>query len=44
MFEKIKRFFNIKLYSKEQVYKFCEKGVISADEYRDIVREDEESK
>ena len=37
MFEKIKRFYKLGLYTKEQVYKFFEKGVIIEDEYKSIV-------
>ena len=37
MFEKIKRFFDIGLYTKEQVYKFFEKGVISEEQYNEII-------
>lgn len=37
MFEKIKRFFDMGLYTKEQVYKFFEKGVITEEEYKSIV-------
>lgn len=37
MFEKIKRFFDIRLYTKEQVYKFFEKGVLAEEEFNEIV-------
>ena len=37
MFAKIKRFFDMGLYTKEQVYKFFEKGVITEEEYKSIV-------
>ena len=40
MFEKIKRFFDMRLYTKEQVYKFFEKGVITEEEYKSIVEEE----
>ena len=40
MFEKIKRFFDMGLYRKEQVQKFVEKGVITKEEYKSIVEED----
>lgn len=40
MFEKIKRFFDIGLYTKEQVYKFALKGVITEKEYKSIVDEE----
>ena len=39
MFEKIKRFYNLKLYTDKQVRKFCEKGFISADQYKEITGE-----
>lgn len=37
MFEKIKRFYVLGLYTAEQVRKFAEKGVISEEEYKSIV-------
>lgn len=37
MFEKIKKFYNMGLYTKEQVHKFVEKGVITEDQYIEIV-------
>ena len=40
MFEKIKKFYIMGLYTKEQVYKFFEKGVITEEEYTSIVEED----
>ena len=39
MFEKIKRFYDLGLYTKEQVYKFYEKGIITLEEYKIIVGE-----
>lgn len=39
MFEKIKTFYQKKLYTKEQVRKFAEKGVITAEEYEEITGE-----
>lgn len=39
MFEKIKRFYELGLYTKEQVYKFYEKGIITLEEYKRIVGE-----
>ena len=33
MFEKIKRFFNLKLYTKKQIRQFCDKGVITPEQY-----------
>lgn len=40
MFKKIKRFYNLGLYTAEQLQKFAEKGVISEEEYKSIVEED----
>ena len=37
MFEKIKRFFDMGLYTKEQVYKFAQKGVITEEQYNGII-------
>lgn len=37
MFEKIKRFYEMKLYTKEMVHKFVEKGVITEEQYLEIV-------
>lgn len=37
MFEKIKKFYDMGLYSAEQVRKFCEKGVITKEQYEEIV-------
>ena len=37
MFEKIKKFYNMGLYTKEQVHKFVEKGVITEEQYIEIV-------
>ena len=37
MFAKIKRFFDMGLYSKEQVYKFFEKGAITEEDYQSIL-------
>jgi len=39
MFEKIKHFYEIGLYSKVEVHKFAEKGVISGTEYELITGE-----
>lgn len=36
MFEKIKKFYEMGLYTAEQVYKFVEKGVITEQQYKDI--------
>lgn len=37
MFDKIKKFYNLGLYTKEQVHKFVEKGVITEEQYIEIV-------
>lgn len=37
MFDKIKRFYDLGLYIKEQVHKFVEKGVITEEQYDLIV-------
>lgn len=37
MFEKIKRFYVMKLYTKEMVYQFVERGVITEEQYLEIV-------
>ena len=37
MFEKIKKFYNMGLYTKEQVHKFVEKVVITEEQYIEIV-------
>lgn len=42
MFEKIKKFYKMGLYTEAQVYKFVEKGVITEEQYRLIVGENEE--
>ncbi len=39
MFEKVKRFYDLKLYTNKQVRKFCEKGFITADQYKEITGE-----
>lgn len=39
MFEKIKRFYDLKLYTDKQERKFCEKGIITADQYKKITGE-----
>lgn len=36
MFEKIKKFYDMGLYTAGQVYKFVIKGVITEEEYREI--------
>ena len=40
MFEKIKRFFGLKLYTKKQIRQFCTKGVITPKQYKQITGED----
>lgn len=40
MFEKIKRFYDLGLYTAEQVQKFVEKGVITEEEYKFIIEEE----
>lgn len=40
MFEKIKRFFNLHLYTKKQIHQFAEKGVITKEQYKLITGED----
>lgn len=39
MFEKVKRFYRMGLYNKAQVGKFVEKGVLTAEQYREITGE-----
>lgn len=36
MFEKIKRFYELGLYTAEQVHRFAEKGVLTEEEYKKI--------
>lgn len=40
MFAKIKKFYNLGLYSKAQVAQFVTKGVITAAQYKEITGED----
>lgn len=40
MFEKLKRFFSLKLYTKKQLHQFAEKGVITPAQYTEITGED----
>lgn len=40
MFEKIKKFYDKKLYTKEQVYNFYKKGAITHEQYKEIVGEE----
>ena len=37
MYEKIKRFYDLNIYSAEIVKKFADKGVISIKQYKEIV-------
>lgn len=39
MFEKIKRFYDLGIYTREQVHKFAEKGVITPAQYAEITGE-----
>ncbi len=39
MFDKIKRFYALRLYNKQQVHKFVEKGVITEEQYDEITAE-----
>lgn len=43
MFAKIKRFYNLGLYSKAQVAQFAAKGVITPAQYKDITGEEYEA-
>ncbi len=40
MYEKIKKFYNLKLYTRKQVRQFCDKGVITAEQYAEITGEE----
>lgn len=40
MFEKVKRFFDMGLYTKAQVAQFVKKGKLTADEYQTITGEE----
>lgn len=40
MFQKLLRFFKIGLYTKEQLHKFVDKGVITEEQYQEIVGEE----
>lgn len=37
MFKKIKKFYDLGLYTKEQVHDFVDKGVITEEQYIEIV-------
>ena len=39
MFEKILKFFRMGLYTKRQIHQYCEKGVISPEQYEQITGE-----
>ena len=39
MFEKLKRFFNLKLYTKKQIHQIAEKGAITQEQYTAITGE-----
>lgn len=39
MFEKIKRFYDMGLYSKTQLHKYVEKGIITEEQYAEIIGE-----
>lgn len=36
MLEKIKRFFNLHIYTEKHIRQFVEKGVITAEQYKEI--------
>ncbi len=40
MYEKIKKFYDLKLYTKKQVRQFCSRGVITAEQYAEITGEE----
>ena len=40
MFEKIKRFFNLHLYTKKQIRQFCDKRIITPEQYKQITGEE----
>ena len=40
MFNKIKKFYDMGLYTKEIVHKFVEKGAITPEQYKEITGED----
>lgn len=40
MYEKIKRFYSLKLYTRKQVRQFCDKGVITEEQYKEITGEE----
>lgn len=42
LFSKVKKFYDLGLYTKEQVAQFVIKGVITSEEYKEITGEDYE--
>lgn len=40
MFEKIFKFFKMGIYTKRQIRQFCDKGVISPEQYQEITGEE----
>lgn len=40
MFEKILKFFKMGLYTKRQIRQFCDKGVITPEQYQEITGEE----
>lgn len=40
MYEKIKKFYDLKLYTRKQVRQFCDKGVITEEQYKKITGEE----
>lgn len=40
MFEKIKKFYDLGLYTAEQVHKFVEKGIVTEEQYKEISESD----
>lgn len=42
MIEKIKRFFNLHIYTEKHIRQFVEKGIITAEQYEEITGEPHE--
>lgn len=40
MYNKIKKFYDLGLYTAEQVHKFVDKGIITEEQYAEIVGEE----
>lgn len=40
MFDKIKKYFDWKIYTKKQIKEYCAKGIISVEQYKAITGED----